>query len=157
MNQPTIRSKGRSVAHIDEQVARIHESMPVVDGHNDLPWALRVRASSDLSVADPSRPLDGYHTDGPRLRAGGVGAQFWSVYVPAWQNEPFNSVMEQIDLVGSMIRNDPVHLEAADGFESAAAIRDRGKTASLMGAEGGHAIENDIQKLAILRERGVRY
>jgi len=145
------------LSEIDERVAHIHASMPVVDGHNDLPWALRVRASSDLSVADPSHSLDGYHTDGPRLRAGGVGAQFWSVYVPAWQNEPFDSVMEQIDLVEAIIHNDPEHLEAADGFESVESIRARGKTASLMGAEGGHAIENDIKKLAVLRERGVRY
>lgn len=146
-----------SVPWISEQAANIHASMPVVDGHNDLPWALRVRASSDLSNADPSQTLDGYHTDGPRLRSGGVGAQFWSVFVPAWQQDPFDSVIEQIDLVESMIRNDPSHLEAAVGFESVLAIRDRGKTASLLGAEGGHAIENDLGKLTVLRERGVRY
>ncbi|VAV89958.1 Zn-dependent dipeptidase-like protein [hydrothermal vent metagenome] len=131
--------------------------MPVVDGHNDLPWALRVRAGGDLSIADPSRELSGYHTDGPRLRAGGVGAQFWSVYVPSWQPKPFDSVMEQIELVEAMTSHDPVHLGRARTAEDAVAISRAGRTASLMGAEGGHAIENDLGKLRELSTRGVRY
>ncbi len=131
--------------------------MPVVDGHNDLPWAIRVRAGSDLSVADPSRDLPGYHTDGPRLAIGGVGAQFWSVFVPAWQPDPFDTVMGQIELVETMVRNDPAHLADADTAKEAIAISREGRTASLLGAEGGHAIENDLGKLRTLRDRGVRY
>ncbi len=131
--------------------------MPVVDGHNDLPWALRVRAAGDLSIADPSRELPGYHTDGPRLRAGGVGAQFWSVYVPSWQPEPFDSVMEQIELVEAMTSHDPVHLGRARTAQDAVTVSRSGRTASLMGAEGGHAIENDLGKLRELSTRGVRY
>jgi membrane dipeptidase len=131
--------------------------MPVVDGHNDLPWAIRIRAGSDLTVADPSRDLPGYHTDGPRLRAGGVGAQFWSVYVPAWQRDPFETVVEQIALVEAMTRNDPVHLGAAGSADDVLDVSRSGRTASLLGAEGGHAIENDLGKLAELRSRGVRY
>jgi membrane dipeptidase len=136
---------------------RIHASMPVVDGHNDLPWAIRIRAGSDLSVADPSRELQGYQTDGPRLRVGGVGAQFWSVFVPAWQSGPFDAVVQQISLVEAMIRNDATHLARADTAEEAVAISRGGRTASLIGAEGGHAIENDLGKLRTLRSRGVRY
>jgi len=142
---------------IGGQAARIHRGMPVVDGHNDLPWALRVRASSDLSIADPSRMLDGYHTDGPRLATGGVGAQFWSVFVPAWEESPFDAVNEQIDLVEALVRNDPDHLAAAPDAGAVTAIAAAGRTASLIGAEGGHAIENDLGKLGALRDRGVRY
>jgi len=138
-------------------VAEIHSGLPVVDGHNDLPWAIRVRAAGDLSRADPSLFLDGFHTDGPRLRSGGVGAQFWSVFVPAWQKHPFDAVNEQIDLVEAMVRNDPEHLEAADTSAEASAIASGGRTASLIGAEGGHAIENDLGRLRSLRDRGVRY
>ncbi|MCL1592784.1 MAG: dipeptidase [Actinomycetia bacterium] len=142
---------------LDRQAHRIHASMPVVDGHNDLPWAIRIRAAGDLSRADPSRPLEGYHTDGPRLRTGGVGAQFWSVYVPAWQDEPFRAVIDQIDLVGAIVENDPDHLVAASNAEAARQVAAGGRTASLLGAEGGHAIENDLAKLEALCDRGVRY
>lgn len=147
----------RSTLNIAVRIRELHASMPVVDGHNDLPWALRVRAGGDLSIADPSRELSGYHTDGPRLRAGGVGAQFWSVYVPSWQPKPFDSVMEQIELVEAMTSHDPVHLGRARTAEDAVAISRAGRTASLMGAEGGHAIENDLGKLRELSTRGVRY
>jgi membrane dipeptidase len=142
---------------IDEQVSRIHGRNPVVDGHNDLPWALRVRANGDLSMADPSRFLEGFHTDGPRLRAGGVGAQFWSVFVPAWEEHPFDEVNVQVDLVEAMIDNDPEHLGAATNAAEVMDLASAGMTASLIGAEGGHAIENDLGKLRALRDRHVRY
>ncbi len=140
-----------------EQARKIHASMPVVDGHNDLPWAIRVRAGGDLRVADPSKELPGYHTDGPRLAVGGVGAQFWSVFVPAWQPDPFDAVISQIQIVEMMIHNDPDHLAAVDTAAQAIAIGREGRTASLLGAEGGHAIENELGKLRALRARGVRY
>lgn len=149
----TDSSRSNATVHARE----IHVSMPVVDGHNDLPWAIRVRAGGDLSLADPSHELPGYHTDGPRLRAGGVGAQFWSVFVPSWQPDPFDSVMEQIGLVAEMTRNDPVHLGRARTAEDVVTVRRSGRTASLIGAEGGHAIENDLGKLRELGARGVRY
>ncbi len=145
------------MTHPASEALRIHASMPVVDGHNDLPWALRVRAGGDLSLADPSAHLDGYHTDGPRLRLGGVGAQFWSVFVPTWTEEPFAAVVSQIDLVDALVANDPEHLAAADTARDAVGVAASGRTASLIGAEGGHAIEGDLGKLAELRARGVRY
>jgi membrane dipeptidase len=141
----------------ENQVAKIHRGLPVVDGHNDLPWAIRVRGSGDLSIVDPSRFLEGFHTDGPRLRSGGVGAQFWSVFVPAWDVDPFQAVNAQIDLVEAMIANDPEYLQAGASAAEVLAIATDGRTASLVGAEGGHAIENDLGKLRLLRERGVRY
>ena len=139
-----------------QQARSIHASLPVVDGHNDLPWALRIRADSNLDVADPCEPLAGYHTDVPRLEVGGVGAQFWSVFVPAWDPTPFRTTIEQIDLVHRMTdRCD--RLAHADSAEDVVAARTLGKTASLMGAEGGHAIENSLVALRTLRRLGVRY
>ena len=139
-----------------QQARSIHASLPVVDGHNDLPWALRIRADSNLDAADPCEPLAGYHTDVPRLEVGGVGAQFWSVFVPAWDPTPFRTTIEQIDLVHRMTdRCD--RLAHADSAEDVVAARTLGKTASLMGAEGGHAIENSLVALRTLRRLGVRY
>jgi len=134
----------------------IHTDLPVVDGHNDLPWELRVRAGSDLDVADPCGHLDGYHTDVPRLATGGVGAQFWAVFVPAWDPSPFLTTIEQIDLVGRMTDRCG-RLVRADSAVDVAAARSSGKTASLMGAEGGHSIENSLPALRTLRRLGVRY
>jgi membrane dipeptidase len=135
---------------------RIHRDLPVVDGHNDLPWELRKRAGSRLDVADPCHPLDGYHTDIPRLTAGGVGAQFWSVFVPAWDASPFRTTVEQVDLVRRMTERCD-GLMHADTAADVAAARASGKTASLMGAEGGHSIENSLAALRTLRRLGVRY
>jgi membrane dipeptidase len=134
----------------------IHDSFPVVDGHNDLPWELRTRAASDLDVNDPCTALPGYHTDMPRLAEGGVGAQFWSVYVPAWDPTPFRTTVEQIDLVRRMTERCE-QLVPADSAAEVAAARRLGKTASLMGAEGGHSIENSLAALRTLRVLGVRY
>jgi membrane dipeptidase len=134
----------------------IHASLPVVDGHNDLPWELRIRVGSDLTVDDPCGPLPDYHTDMPRLIRGGIGAQFWSVFVPAWDPTPFRTTVEQIDLVRRMTRR--CHqLVSADTAADVLRARSHGKTASLMGAEGGHAIENSLAALRTLRILGVRY
>ena len=140
----------------NELARSIHASLPVVDGHNDLPWELRTRAGSDLDVDDPCLALPGYHTDMPRMAEGGVGCQFWSVYVPAWDPTPLRTTLEQIDLVHRMTdRCDQlVRADSATDVENA---RRQGKTASLMGAEGGHAIENSLAALRTLRRLGVRY
>ncbi|MEA2010776.1 MAG: dipeptidase [Actinomycetota bacterium] len=134
----------------------IHADLPVVDGHNDLPWELRKRSGSDLDLADPCAALDGYHTDVPRLAAGGVGAQFWSVFVPAWDPAPLRTTIEQIDLVRRMTDRCS-RLAHADSAADVARARARGLTASLMGAEGGHSIENSLAALRTLRRLGVRY
>jgi len=135
---------------------RIHDSLPVVDGHNDLPWRIRVEAGGDLDAADPGGPLPGFHTDIPRMLEGGVGAQLWSVYVPATIASPFAQTLAQIDLVEAMVGRDN-RLESARTGGEAAAIRDSGRIASLMGAEGGHSIENSLDNLGVLAGRGVRY
>ncbi len=135
---------------------RIHADLPVVDGHNDLPWALRIRAAGDLDAADPRGPLPDFHTDVPRLLTGGVGAQFWSVYVPADIPNPFAETLAQIDLVQRMAARDD-RLVMARTAADVAHIRARGRIACLLGAEGGHSIEGSLEKLATLAGRGVRY
>ena len=135
---------------------RIHDTLPVVDGHNDLPWALRTGADGDLEAADPSGPLPRLHTDIGRLIEGGVGGQFWSVYVPADHPEPFAATNAQIDLVEEMARRDD-RLAMARTADDVRRLRSDGRVASLLGAEGGHSIEGSLANLERLAERGVRY
>ena len=139
-----------------EAALRIHESLPVFDGHNDLPWAIRERDESSLDAADPNHALPGYHTDVPRLLTGGVGAQFWSVYVPADSETPLQDTLEQIALTHAMIDRCP-DLELALTADDVERIRSEGKVASLLGAEGGHSIEGSLDTLRDLFSRGVRY
>ena len=129
----------------------------MVDGHNDLPWAIRTRAGGSLERANPAFTLAGYHTDIPRLQAGGVGAQFWSVYVPAWTDHPLRVTGEQIELVKRMAAANPDQLAMAETAADVARIRATGRIACLLGAEGGHCIEDSLQGLEELHDRGVRY
>ncbi|MGY1590837.1 dipeptidase [Geodermatophilus sp. SYSU D00708] len=132
---------------------------PLVDGHNDLPWALRTRFGADLDRVDLAAPVAGTHTDLPRLRRGGVGGQFWSVYVPgALQGDAaVTATLEQVDLVHRMVRRHPDHLELALGADDVEAAFARGRVASLLGAEGGHSIANSLGVLRPLHALGVRY
>ncbi|MFD9333444.1 dipeptidase [Streptomyces sp. NPDC060028] len=133
---------------------------PVVDGHNDLPWALREQVRYDLArrdiAADQSVHL---HTDIPRLRAGGVGAQFWSVYVRSDYagDEAVSATLEQIDVVDQLIARYPGDLVRALTADDMEAARADGRIASLMGAEGGHSINNSLATLRALHRLGVRY
>jgi membrane dipeptidase len=140
-----------------QRASDIHASLPVVDGHNDLPWEIRIRANGSLAEADPRTRLDGYHTDFPRMLEGGVGVQFWSVYVPAWSADPLAATHRQIDLVHEMSDLAPEFTELATDVASARDIRDGGRFAGFMGVEGGHSIENDLNAIGGLFERGVRY
>ncbi|WP_225845236.1 dipeptidase [Streptomyces sp. HPF1205] len=133
---------------------------PVVDGHNDLPWALRKQVDYDLDrldIATDQRVRT--HTDIPRLRAGGVGAQFWSVYVSTELAGPaaVAATLEQVDVVHRMTERysrDLMPAVTADEMETA---REQGRIASLMGAEGGHSIDCSLGVLRGLYDLGVRY
>ncbi|MBL1090440.1 MULTISPECIES: dipeptidase [Streptomyces] len=133
---------------------------PVIDGHNDLPWALREQVRYDLDrrdlATDQSATL---HTDLPRLRAGGVGAQFWSVYVRADYagDTAVSATLEQIDAVRQMVARHPEALRLAHTADDIEAARAEGRIASLMGAEGGHSINNSLATLRTLHQLGVRY
>ncbi|MGW0204349.1 dipeptidase [Streptomyces sp. NPDC003233] len=142
---------------LDEARSLLRE-FPVVDGHNDLPWALRQQVRYDLAARDIAvRQDDHLHTDIPRLRAGGVGAQYWSVYVPSDRPGAVPATLEQIDCVRQLIAGHPADLRAARTAADMEAARAEGRIASLMGAEGGHSIDNSLGTLRGLYELGVRY
>jgi len=142
------------------QAARtILAAVGVFDGHNDLPYALRKAGESPATPIDIAEPLSFTHTDLPRLVAGGVGAQFWSVWVPA-ELEGDSAVittLEQIDLVHRMIASQPDALELALTADDAERIMASGKIASLIGAEGGHSIGCSLGALRAMHALGVRY
>jgi len=147
--------------HPLESVRALLARHPLIDGHNDLPWTIRTSKIApgdldayDLVVAAP----DGGHTDLPRLRAGGVGGQFWSVYVPG-EGPPAHALLqlEQLDLARRMIDRYPDDLEfclTADDVERAMAA---GRIASLLGMEGGHVLEGSLGALRAFSDLGARY
>lgn len=131
----------------------------LIDGHNDLPWAIRnaENAPSDLQAYDLRRPTPGA-TDLARLRQGGVGAQFWSVYVPGEGESGFaKTQLEQIELAHRMIQRYPEALGLARSADEIEAQYRAGRIASLLGMEGGHAIENSLGALRAYYALGVRY
>ncbi len=132
---------------------------PLIDGHNDLPWVLRHRVGGDLSQVNLAAPVDGTHTDLPRLAAGGVGAQFWSVYVPATLagDGAVAAVLEQIDLTRRLVAAYPEALGLALTADDVERVFASGRVASLLGAEGGHAIAGSLGVLRMLYALGVRY
>ncbi|WP_240805503.1 dipeptidase [Streptomyces sp. A1547] len=155
-----------SAAHTSVAADRLAEARellaahPVVDGHNDLPWALREQVRYDLARRDIAGDQRGLlHTDIPRLRAGGVGAQFWSVYVRSdfAGDEAVSATLEQIDAVAQLIDRYPADLVRALTADDMEAARADGRIASLMGAEGGHSINNSLATLRALHQLGVRY
>ncbi|MCK1819140.1 dipeptidase [Streptomyces sp. XM83C] len=141
-----------------EAVHALLAEFPVVDGHNDLPWALRKQVRYDLAARDIAHDQSAHlHTDLRRLRAGGVGAQYWSVYVPADLPEPVPATLEQIDCVRQLADRYPAELRLATTAADMEEARREGRIASLMGAEGGHSIANSLGTLRGLYALGVRY
>jgi membrane dipeptidase len=146
----------------DSEIQRaraLHDKTPLIDGHNDLPWQYRKVADNALSKIDIAQHQPGLHTDIPRLREGGVGGQFWSVYIPQAlpQGEHVRATMEQIDVVYNMLRQWPDAFQlslTADDVESAF---DSGKIGSLIGIEGGHSIDNSLGALRMFHRLGARY
>ncbi|HRP07282.1 MAG TPA: dipeptidase [Gemmatimonadales bacterium] len=153
------------VLHGQEDQAMVHarkllSTRPIFDGHNDLPWEIRVNEISKMDVARyPLRTRAPGQTDFARLREGGVGAQFWSVYIPGEFPDSGYARMqlEQIDIARRMIDMYPDELELALGAADVERIRASGKVASMLGMEGGHAIENSLGALRAYYDLGVRY
>ncbi|MFC8597825.1 dipeptidase [Isoptericola sp. NPDC057191] len=143
-----------------DRIAALLRDHPVWDGHNDLPWEARDQVAYDWSRLDIEAGTEGRtHTDVPRLRAGGVGAQFWSVYVPS--NLPgsaaVTATLEQVDAVRRMVARWPEHFRLATTADDVVAAWAEGRIASLMGAEGGQSIDSSMGALRMLSEVGVRY
>ena len=139
---------------------RILKASPLIDGHNDLPWVIREdkRAPRDVDAYDLRKRTSG-DTDLQRLRSGQVGAQFWSVFIPGdIKDSGYARVqLEQIDIARRMIQRYPEALTLATTSSGITAAFRTGRIASLLGMEGGHAIENSLGALRAYYRLGVRY
>jgi membrane dipeptidase len=138
----------------------ILKASPLIDGHNDYPWALREHdPARDLAKLDIREPQPAIMTDIPRLKAGGVGGQFWSVYVPVdlQGQAAVTATMEEIDTVHRMMRKYPDTFELALTADDIERIFKQGKIASLIGMEGGHSIDNSLADLRMFYRLGARY
>lgn len=135
------------------------DRVPLVDGHNDLPWKIRERFGDDPARLTREGGLEVTHTDMSRLRQGKVGAQFWSVYVPGTLagDAAVTATLEQIDLVHRLIQDYPESLELALTADDINRIFQAGKVAALLGAEGGHSMASSMGVLRMLYRLGVRY
>lgn len=136
---------------------------PIIDGHNDVPWALRQNRGGKI-VGFDFRALTGrdreiFHTDLERLKAGGFGGVFWSVYVPGTlpRDEAVRTTFEQIDTARRLIAAYPERMQFVTGAAEAQAAMRAGRVASFLGAEGGHSIGNSLGTLRQLHAAGVRY
>ena len=148
-----------AAAAVPAKLDAVLKKAPVIDGHNDLPWEMRQRAKYDFTLIDVAKPQPQLMTDIPRLRAGRVGGQFWSVYVPAdlQGDAAVSATLEQIDAVHEMVRRYPSAFaltRTAAEVEKAIAA---GKVASMMGVEGGHSIDSSIATLRMLHRLGAGY
>lgn len=153
---PAMGQQDAALAH----ARRLLSTHPILDGHNDLAWEIRNNPISRMDVARyPLRTRAPGQTDFERLRIGGVGGQFWSVYIPGEVRDSGYARMqlEQIDIVRQLIARYPDQLELALSADDVVRIMKSGRIASLIGMEGGHAIENSLGALRMYYALGARY
>lgn len=142
--------------------ARVLDRTPLIDGHNDLPWAIRNSDEAPRDVAAAAHDLRGhtpFHTDIARMRQGRVGGQFWSVYIPyeAVEEGAAKVQLEQIDIANRIIETYPEAFQLALTASDVEKGFGQGRIASMLGMEGGHAIENSLGALRAYYDAGVRY
>ncbi len=146
----------------EARVSELLKTTPLIDGHNDLPWALRQDYGNDVFGVDLTKNLSAttkLHTDIPRLRAGGVGGQFWSVYVPASLTplEAVQATFEQIDTAKRIIAAHPDTFALATTADEIEQVFASGRIASLIGMEGGYSIDDSLGVLREFHRAGARY
>ncbi len=147
----------------DARVDKILREVPLIDGHNDLPWEYHERVKNHLAQIDIAQDQSGLakplHTDVGRLRAGHLGGQFWSVYVPVTLkgSDAVQATLDQIDVVHRLCAKYPDTLALALTADDVERIHKSGRVASLIGIEGGHSINNSLATLRMLYRAGARY
>jgi membrane dipeptidase len=148
---------------VSARIDRILHEVPLIDGHNDLPWQYEERVKDHLAQLDirqdQSKLMPPLHTDIGRLRQGRVGGQFWSVYIPTSLKgaDAVRAVIEQIDVVHRLVELYPDTFELARTADDVVRIHRSGRIASLIGIEGGHSIGNSLAVLRQLHAIGARY
>jgi membrane dipeptidase len=160
LNSSTHSAETNHLSKVTSEAWRIHREAIVIDGHNDLPYEMRLKGNSSFETIDISKPVTNLQTDIPRLRIGGIGAQFWAAYVPGRlmvTGGAARQTLEQIDLIHRMVARYPETFAFARTADEIREIRKSNRIACLIGIEGGHSIENSLALLRTYHQLGVSY